>query len=95
MFEVELLYEAENELSDAYVWYEGQQQGLGNRLFRKVNHYLGLIKKNPYHFQVRYPEGLRAAPLKIFPYLIIYWIDESTTKVHVTSIFHTSRKPRY
>ena len=95
MFEVELLFQAENELSDAYYWYEGEQAGLGTRLFSEVNHYLGLIEKNPYHFQVRYPQGLRAAALRVFPYLIIYWIDESTSTVYVTSIFHTSRKPIY
>jgi toxin ParE1/3/4 len=93
VFEVELLFQAEDELSEAYDWYEERQTGLGNRLFREVNHYLGVIEKNPFHFQIRYPQSLRAAPLKIFPYLVIYWIDESKRVVYVTSIFHTSRDP--
>jgi hypothetical protein len=95
VFEVELLFEAEEELSEAYDWYENQRSGLGNRFFREVNNYLQLIEKNPLHFQVRYPEELRAAALNIFPYLVIYWVDEKTLKVFVTSIFHTSRKPKY
>jgi len=95
VFELELLFQAENELSDAYDWYEEQQLGLGDRLFREVNHFLELIERNPFHFPVRCAQELRTAALKIFPYLIIYWIDEQKSKVFVTSIFHTSRNPQY
>jgi toxin ParE1/3/4 len=95
VFEVELLFQAENELSDAYDWYEEQQLGLGSRLFNEVNHYLQLVEKNPFHFPVKYQQELRTAPLKIFPYLVIYWIDERKSTIFVTSIFHTSRKPIY
>lgn len=94
MFEIELLFQAENELSEAYDWYEEQQSGLGNRLFGEVNHYLQLIETNPFHFPVKYPEELRSASLKIFPYLIIYWVDETKRTAFVVSIFHTSRKPQ-
>ena len=93
MFKVELLFQAENELSDAYDWYQQQQYGLGDRLFNEVSHYLTLIEINPFHFPVRYTDELRTASLKIFPYLIVYWIDEIKQTVFVTSIFHTSRKP--
>jgi toxin ParE1/3/4 len=94
VFKLDLLFEAEIELSDAYDWYEEQQIGLGNRLFNEVNHYLHLVETNPFHFQIRYKGELRTAPLKIFPYLIIYWIDESKSIIFVVSIFHTSRNPR-
>lgn len=95
MFEIELLFQAENELSEAYDWYEEQQTGLGNRLIDEISHYLTVVGTNPFQFPARYAQDLRTAALKIFPYLIIYWIDEHRHKVFVTSIFHTSRKPRY
>lgn len=94
MFEIELLFQAENELSEAYDWYEEQQSGLGNRLFDEINHYLTLVETNPFQFPIRYAQDLRTAALKIFPYLIIYWIDEHQQKAFITSIFHTSRKPQ-
>ena len=94
MFEIELLFQAENEFSDAFDWYQDKQFGLGNRLFNEVNHYLNLIQANPFQFAVKYREDLRMDPLRIFPYLIIYWIDEPNNKIIVTSIFHTSRKPQ-
>ncbi|MHB8208332.1 hypothetical protein [Mucilaginibacter sp.] len=37
MFSVELIAVAEDELSEAYDWYEDQQIGLGNRFYNEVN----------------------------------------------------------
>ncbi|MCR8560606.1 type II toxin-antitoxin system RelE/ParE family toxin [Mucilaginibacter sp. BJC16-A38] len=95
MFEVELLTEAEKELANAYDWYEEQLTSLGNRFYKEIKYYLTLIENNPYLFQIRYSEELRAASLNKFPFLIIYWIDEINRVVYVTSIFHTSRSPKY
>lgn len=95
MFSVELLAQAEDELSDAYDWYEHKQQSLGNKLYNEVNHYLTLIEENPYQFPVKYTEDLRSASLNRFPYLILYWIDESNNIVFIVSIFHTSRNPKW
>ncbi len=95
MFSVELLAQAEDELSDAYDWYERKQQSLGNKLYDEVNHYLTLIEENPYQFPVKYTEELRSASLNRFPYLILYWIDELNNIVFIVSIFHTSRNPKW
>lgn len=95
MLELELLFEAEVEFSEAYDWYEEKQPGLGDRFFREVNHYLELVQENPYHYQIRYEGELRVAPTDRFPFLIIFWIDEINQKIYVTSIFHTSREPLY
>jgi hypothetical protein len=51
VFKVELLAKAEEELSGAYDWYEGEQEGLGNRLYNEVNHYLNLIEVLLIYFQ--------------------------------------------
>lgn len=95
MFEIILLAQAEDELADAYDWYEEQQPQLGNRFYNEINYYLTLLEKDPYLFPVKYVEELRAASTNKFPYIIIYWIDEVKRVVYVVSIFHTSRKPEY
>jgi toxin ParE1/3/4 len=95
VYKVELLFGAEEELSDAYDWYEEQQVALGNKFYNEINHYLTLIENNPYHFPVKYVEELHSAALNKFPYLVIYWIDEINLTVFVVSIFHTSRDPKY
>jgi len=72
VLKVELLSQAEDELSDAYDWYEEQQIALGNKFYNEINHYLNLIEHNPYQFPVRYTEELRSASLNKFPFLILY-----------------------
>lgn len=95
MFEVIFLIQAEDELADAYDWYEEQQPQLGNRFYNEINYYLNLLEKDPYLFPVKYAEELRIASTNKFPYIIIYWIDEAKRIVYVVSIFHTSREPEY
>ena len=95
MFNIELLADAENEMAEAYDWYEERQAKLGDRFYHEVGHYLTLIEKNPYHFPIKYPQEMRSAALDTFPFVIIYWIDELSYIAYVVSIFHTSRKPKY
>ena len=56
MFEVILLAQAEDELTDAHDWYEEQRPALGNRFYNEINYYLTLLEKNPYLFSVKYAE---------------------------------------
>jgi len=92
-YEIELSQKASTELDEAYGWYEEQLAGLGFRFITEVNKYLSKINKTPKLFQVRFADDIRAVPLKVFPYLIVYWIDETTVKVIVLSIFHAKRHP--
>ncbi|WP_162056139.1 type II toxin-antitoxin system RelE/ParE family toxin [Pontibacter pamirensis] len=94
MLKVQLLERAELEVRDAYAWYETQQPGLGDRFLDMVDHYLTLIGSNPHQYPGRYGNELHVAPMKTFPYLVVYWVDEGQETVFVTSIFHTSRKPK-
>jgi len=94
VFEVELLADAEKEMSDAFDWYQEKQLGLGNRFYGEVDHHLSLIANNPYRFPIKYTQGIRSASLNKFPYLVIYWIDDTNLKVIVLSVFHTSRHPK-
>ncbi len=95
MFNIEFYPIAEEEMSDAFDWYEGQSNGLGDRFYKELSHYLTLLETAPYHFQIKYPHDIRAATLKKFPYLIIYVIDEEQGSVVILSVFHTSRRPKH
>ena len=92
-YSVELIADAEIELSDAFDWYNEKQSGLGNRFFNEVSSSLKRISDNPFKFAVKSENELRFAPLTIFPYLICYWIDEKLKTNFVISIFHTSQNP--
>ena len=83
---------AQKEFEEAAVWYEGQLVGLGNRFINIVQAKLELITE----FPERYPKrkrNFREAPIKIFPYNIVYTFYKKEGVVTVASIFHTSRNP--
>jgi len=92
-YSVKLLKDAEKDLWSAYEWYEEKQQGLGQRFRREVSAYITRIGKNPFLFQVRFNEVFRFASLKIFPYLIVYKVNDNNKEVIVNAIFHCSRNP--
>lgn len=83
---------AENDLLEAYLWYEQIREGLGIRFENDFRDAISQLEENPYNCQIRY-DGTRIVFLKIFPYGIHYRIRES--QVQVASVFHTSRKPRF
>ncbi|MEO6149690.1 MAG: type II toxin-antitoxin system RelE/ParE family toxin [Mucilaginibacter sp.] len=95
MFDLKLLAHAEDEFSEAFDWYQKQQTGLGKKFFTEVNQQLTLIEANPYHYPIRYANVLHAVPVKKFPFIIIYWVDDAKQQIVVASIFHTSRQPKY
>ena len=88
---VNLSPKAEDEFYAAIEWYEGGQEGVGNRFEREVLKKLLLIRNNPLLYPVK--KGLREAVTNTFPYLIIYKIDEKHQIINVVSVFHTSRHP--
>ncbi len=93
-YSLELLSIAEEELNDSFKWYEGQRDQLGYEFVKEVSYYLSIIERNPLHYSLRYGKELRFAPLNRFPFLIVYWIEESRDLIVVASLFHTSRKPK-
>ena len=49
------------------------------------------IKQNPY-YQIYY-KNFRGLPLKKFPYIVFYTIDENLKVITIKAIFHTSQNP--
>ena len=84
---------AHKELHKVWEWYEKRQEGVGDRfkgaVFKRLKQIeldpaKGLQRKHPY----------REAIVKVFPYLIIYRIEQKSKLVFVDSIFHTRRNPK-
>jgi toxin ParE1/3/4 len=93
MYTVKLLTQAEIEIKEACEWYDEQQIGLAKKFLKEVDSFLESIKSNPHKFQVRFSEQYRFATLNVFPYLIVYRIDNDDRTIFVISVFHTSRNP--
>lgn len=93
MYTLKLLKRAENELNNSCDWYEEQKKGLARRFLKELETRFKLITKNPRLYQIQGDGNLRLAPLKKFPFVIVYWYDEALEIIFVVSIFHTSREP--
>lgn len=72
-------------------YYDDQQIGLGEKFEVAVNKHLVSIEKNPF-FQVRY-DDVHCLPVKKYPYMIHFTINEADKTVTVRAVFHTSLDP--
>lgn len=80
--------------SDAYVWYEEKQKGLGERFLQSVRLKIEEISKQPQTYGSRSRKVFREAQVDFFPYLIVFKINKSTKEIFVASVHHTKKHPR-
>ena len=91
IFEIVIEPRALLDIQDAIDYYESKQAGLGDYFYQEIDEHLELLSENPF-FQIRYKD-YRGLPIKKFPFIIFYFIDEKLKKVYVLSIFNTSMNP--
>jgi plasmid stabilization system protein ParE len=84
---------AQKEIAQAWDWYEDRQQGLGDRFVKELTNRFHKIEINPDRFPKRY-KNYHEATVLIFPYLIIYSINNRKKSVRIASVFHTSLHPK-
>ena len=94
VFSYELISRAEKEYLDSYLWYEGQQAGLGLRFGACVRKKLQYISANPDLYSKKNGQFYETTLGKPFPFVVIFLVDKKRSRIIVTSIFHTSRHPR-
>jgi plasmid stabilization system protein ParE len=82
---------AEGEYIEAFKYYEEQQEGLGEKFEFEIENIIKYLLTNPFIFQRKF-KHYREAPLKKFPYFIVYEIYGKS--IIINSIFHTSRNPK-
>ncbi|MCE7982712.1 MAG: type II toxin-antitoxin system RelE/ParE family toxin [Caldilinea sp. CFX5] len=89
---VEFLAEAEEELTQATLYYEAQQDFLGERFLTTVEDTLTRIAAFPQMFH-EIEAGIRQARVPSFPYALIYRIRRNT--IQVIAVAHLRRSPGY
>ena len=73
--------EALTEIQEAVLYYELQQQELGDRFLSDWEDALVLLAKHPLSFQ-RANENFRQLSLQKFPYMIIYEIEGKIVNIY-------------
>lgn len=79
------------DVQEAIDYYEEQQPGLGEKFEQVLNRYFLKLEKSPV-FQIRYDQ-VRCLPLKKYPYMIHFAVDEKNKSVTVYAVLHTARTP--
>lgn len=84
--------EANNEMAQAYLYYEEIQEGLGERFLTEVSNRYNDISRNPRHYGfIDDNKIFRDVKVKHFPYQIIYEIIENAVIVY--SVFNSYQNP--
>jgi plasmid stabilization system protein ParE len=82
--------EAEQDVADAYAWYEGRRSGLGEEFLSCVDACIEAICRTP-EIHAVVPENYRRGLVRRFPYAIFYEYAEGIVTVYC--VFHTARDP--
>lgn len=90
IYKVKLLPQAKLDLLNSRKWYNEQQPGLGKRFLLSTELTFDLLQQNPELFAVRF-QTIRSAPVRDFPFLIHYNIDQVRKNIIVFAVLHTSR----
>jgi plasmid stabilization system protein ParE len=90
MPELVILPEAEQDIAEAYDWYETRRAGLGKEFLSRVNACLQAIRQTPAMHGFVF-ETYRRGLVRRFPYAIFYEFADETVTVYC--VFHTSQNP--
>ncbi|MHB8549303.1 MAG: type II toxin-antitoxin system RelE/ParE family toxin [Thermoplasmataceae archaeon] len=83
--------EAEQDLSDAAVWYEEQQDGLGHQFLDEALAVVSSVAETPRQYPVVHRKTRRAL-MRRFPFGVYYQVEDRA--VVVLAVLHGSRDPR-
>ena len=83
--------EAEQEVQQAFDWYQEQSEGLGLEFLRAIEVCLSGVARNPFAFTVAKVPNVRRALVRRFPYALFYLVDDEA--IVVIAVFNIKRQP--
>ncbi len=89
-YSVTLLSDAEQDINDAFVWYEMQQIGLGVSFYKTLDHSVLFISNNPLSCGIIY-KNVRRFVIKKFPFGIYYNVNPAKKEILIIGVFHFKR----
>ena len=89
-FKLKISVKARLDVQEAIDWYNNQLSELGIRFLNDFRSTIVFITENPYLFR-KFDGNNREARLTIFPYLIIYKVED--LKITVLGVFNTHQNP--
>ncbi len=90
LYSIIIAQAAEEDLRQAYFWYEEQKERLGSLFEKQIVKAFESIEHNPLKTQIRY-DDVRVFFLKKFPFGIHFRVCGA--EILVIAVFHTSQSP--
>ena len=90
-FQVIIQPEAMIDIQDGMDYYNSKQSGLGNKFHEFVSDAIDALRTNPF-YQIRYNE-VRCLPLKKFPFMLHFHLNESVNEVNILAVINTDSNP--
>jgi hypothetical protein len=90
-FEIVIEPKAFNDIQNGIDYYDEKVAGLGTSFLNTLQNSISSLKENPF-FQKRYSD-VRCLPVKRFPYMIHFTVDEIHNVVNIRAVLHTSLNP--
>ena len=87
-YKIVIVDEAKVDYRKSLKWYKDINQELAVKFNLSFKKSLGLLRKNPLHFQIRYSD-VRIIMIKTFPYLIHFTVYDKL--VVIKALYHSSR----
>lgn len=91
-FKIVITHKAHIDTLEGIEWYFKQSAGVGKQFYQAIQKEYKTLRQNPY-FQIRY-EDIRCLPLKKFPYMIHFAVEEKSNRVVIIGIICTHRDPK-
>ncbi len=92
-YKINLEKGAKLDIDDALFYYRNNvSKRVAKNFSADVRKGFKAIKINPYYRQ--YANGYRGLPLKKFPYIIFFKIDEENKIIFINSVFETHQEPK-
>jgi hypothetical protein len=85
---------AAGDIAAAVEYYNALSVDLGYRFAELVTGYFDRIAALPTASAIRY-KNVRCKPLKRFPYLITFTVDEAAHSINILRVFNTYQEPLY
>lgn len=91
MFKVIIKKRAENQIENITNWYFQNQKGIELKFLNEFDQIIEMLSINPF-FETKIHD-IKGIPLKKFPYIVFFRINELENTVRIISVIHTSRNP--
>lgn len=91
-FKIKLNPSAKEDIQESIKWYNSKVPGLGKNFHQEIKNAFEAIRLTKF-YQVRYDE-VRCLPIKKYPYMIHFSVDEANLQIIIRAVFNTHRDPK-